>query len=82
MLLALGIGSLFNHCSRPNLDYRVDQLNLRILYYATRKIEQGEELCIFYGNDLWFTDPAKRKSSLDLSDDEERFLGGFDTAAF
>jgi len=26
-LLALGIASLFNHSSKPNLDYRVDKLN-------------------------------------------------------
>lgn len=26
MLLALGLGSLFNHNHRPNLDYRVDAL--------------------------------------------------------
>ena len=55
-LLALGIGSLFNHASRPNVDYRVHEETLTIEYFAARDVPAGEELCIYYGPDeaLWF----------------------------
>ena len=55
-LLALGIGSLFNHSSRPNVDYRVHEETLTIDYFAARDVPAGEELCIYYGPDeeLWF----------------------------
>ena len=57
-LLALGHGSLFNHHSkRPNVNYRLDKQNLNIHYtvghYGAKK---GEELCIYYGDKLWFHD--------------------------
>jgi uncharacterized protein len=57
-LLALGYGSLFNHCSRqPNVDYRIDSENLLIRYSSGhRPIAAGEELCIYYGDNLWFDD--------------------------
>ena len=55
-LLALGIGSLFNHSSSPNVDYRVDTKHDIIRYFTARKIAAGEELFIFYGPNLWFTD--------------------------
>lgn len=35
-LLALGLGSLFNHSRRPNLDYRLDAPSCIIRYYACR----------------------------------------------
>ena len=57
MLLALGLGSLFNHSETPNVDFRRDGPNATIRYYAARDIEQGEELFIFYGSELWF-DPV------------------------
>ena len=55
-LLALGIGSLFNHSSRPNVDYRVHEETLTIDSFAARDVPAGEELCIYYGPDeeLWF----------------------------
>ena len=55
-LLALGIGSLYNHSSRPNVDYRVHEETLTIDYFAARDVPAGEELCIYCGPDeeLWF----------------------------
>ena len=53
-LLALGYGSLFNHSDSPNVDYRLDKASLTIRYFAARSIAAGEEMCIYYGNNLWF----------------------------
>ena len=76
MLLALGVGSLFNHSQTPNLDYRIDH-----------NIAPDEELTIFYGSSIWFEDAKgesaekqlKGVSSIstahDHMDDEEAFLG-------
>lgn len=57
-LLALGFGSLFNHDESPNLDYRLDTQARVVRYYAGRKIEPGQELCIYYGASLWFAEAA------------------------
>ncbi|KAL1677914.1 hypothetical protein EV122DRAFT_213210 [Schizophyllum commune] len=54
MALALGLGSLFNHSSAPNVSYVLDPLTESIRYTTTRRILLGEELCIFYGHKLWF----------------------------
>ena len=52
--LALGIGSLFNHSDPPNIEYRIKRSKCEIHYVACRDIGIGEELCIFYGRNLWF----------------------------
>ena len=39
MLLALGLGSLFNHNHRPNLDYRVDALQQAQPAHRTNVVE-------------------------------------------
>mmetsp|Transcript_43863 Transcript_43863/g.99149 ORF Transcript_43863/g.99149 Transcript_43863/m.99149 type:complete len:179 (+) Transcript_43863:57-593(+) len=59
-LLALGVGSLFNHSRRPNVDYRVCVKSRTVTYSTGHAIvEEGEELCIYYGADehLWFEIP-------------------------
>lgn len=38
-LLALGVGSLFNHSSKPNLDFRPQREQLLINYIAARDIK-------------------------------------------
>ena len=58
MLLALGIGSLFNHSARPNVDYRPDPRACLVRFYAARAVPAGDELTIFYGGSLWFDDAA------------------------
>jgi hypothetical protein len=45
---------LFNHGRIPNVDYRVDGKAELVRYIAGREIGEGEELLIYYGNDLWF----------------------------
>ncbi|KAI5896661.1 cytidine deaminase-like protein [Schizophyllum commune H4-8] len=56
MALALGLGSLFNHSSAPNVSYTLDPTTESIRYTTTRHILPGEELCIFYGHKLWFAE--------------------------
>lgn len=86
MLLALGVGSLFNHSQQPNLNYTIDHDQLVIRFRAARAIAANEELTITYGSSskLWFED--RSVDSLESSrismvhehvDDESGFLGGF-----
>ena len=49
-LIVFGNGSLFNHSDNPNVTYYHDKTRNRLLYYAaSKKINRGEELFIFYG---------------------------------
>ncbi|KAJ4482221.1 cytidine deaminase-like protein [Lentinula aciculospora] len=52
--LALGLGSLFNHSTSPNVSYTLDSHTDSIRYEAVRDIYPDEELCIFYGHKLQF----------------------------
>jgi SET domain-containing protein len=56
MALALGLGSMFNHSSSPNVGFQRDFDNSLIRYSTMREIQVGEELCISYGPNLWFPD--------------------------
>lgn len=58
-LLALGIGSLFNHRDPPNVDYRVDGQRDIVRFFASTDIPADTELCIYYGPKLWFHDGTK-----------------------
>lgn len=88
MLLALGVGSLFNHAQKPSLDYRIDGNQSVIRYFAARNIMAEEELTIFYGDKLWFEDTSIMKEQISMTsgmsdsnmshehmDDEHTFLG-------
>lgn len=51
-LVALGLGSLFNHSSSPSIGYVVKRLNngrYIIIYKALRNIKANEQLFIDYG---------------------------------
>ena len=48
------LGSLFNHAQRPNVSYTIDPATDSIHYTTSRRIYPDEELCIFYGHELWF----------------------------
>ncbi|KAI9497328.1 hypothetical protein BDB00DRAFT_757073 [Zychaea mexicana] len=73
--LALGLGSMFNHNTNPNVGYYRDFKNKVIRYTTTRDIEIDEEMCISYGSNLWFEDTEEQVES-DL--DEQDWLGSFD----
>ncbi|KAF7365315.1 Histone lysine methyltransferase set7 [Mycena venus] len=69
MALALGLGSLFNHSNSPNVSYTIDSANDLIHYTTTRNVEQDEELCIYYGSNLWF-DPVDPAGALDAQEND------------
>mmetsp|Transcript_2686 Transcript_2686/g.3842 ORF Transcript_2686/g.3842 Transcript_2686/m.3842 type:complete len:145 (+) Transcript_2686:216-650(+) len=63
LMLPLGVGCLFNHSRSPNVDYRVNEEEQRILYKTGRPIKKGEELTISYGGSLWFETGEDESSS-------------------
>jgi hypothetical protein len=71
--LALGYGSLFNHHStHPNVIYKVFPKEREIRFYVGYKpIQRDEELCISYGNSLWFQDANNSASTADRVDNDE-----------
>ena len=48
------IGSLFNHSDSPNVSYTIDTATESIRYTTVHAVEPDEELCIYYGSNLWF----------------------------
>ncbi|OBZ90355.1 SET domain-containing protein 7 [Choanephora cucurbitarum] len=80
--LALGLGSMFNHDNSPNVGFIRDIPNKLIRYVTLRPIEKGEELCISYGQHLWFEDSQQSQQPeasdeeplpfVDTSDDDEQ----------
>lgn len=87
MALALGLGSMFNHSSTPNVGFQRDIDNSLIRYSTLREIQVGEELCISYGPNLWFSDmedPQDQNNSSgsgstkgDVSDSEDETAESF-----
>lgn len=65
--LALGLGSMFNHAKNNNVGFIMDKENLLIRYTTLTDIAKDIELCINYGNHLWFKDES---SSADDSSEE------------
>lgn len=58
--IALGYGSLYNHATSPNADYRMNYHDHTISFFCTQPIGVGEEITVNYvagGNErgeLWF----------------------------
>jgi tRNA-specific adenosine deaminase 3 len=73
MALALGLGSLFNHSENPNVSYTLDASTDSIRFKATKMIQTGDEMCIFYGHNLWFepVGPYQRSQLLQQEPDDE-----------
>ncbi|KAK8865804.1 hypothetical protein IAR55_000951 [Kwoniella newhampshirensis] len=64
MALGLGLASLFNHSSRPNVNFIRNTAASSIRFITSRRVEADEELCICYSADetkLWFI-PAEDDS--------------------
>ncbi|GAA6006657.1 Tad3p [Rhodotorula paludigena] len=82
MAVALGIGSLFNHSSSPNVTYSLDYSQYTISYRTAKPVRQGEELTIFYGHSVRFsgTDNSSEEAVVenDAIDDGWGGLGGLD----
>lgn len=60
--IALGYGSIYNHATQPNADYRMDYDDRSISFYSLRTIATGDEITVNYirGGDqrstLWFAE--------------------------
>ncbi|GAA5906305.1 hypothetical protein JCM5296_000310 [Sporobolomyces johnsonii] len=79
MAVALGLGSLFNHSSTPNVSYELKPSAYAITYRAAKPIKAGEELCIFYGHSVRFSDsddPTLRNGADEPVDDGWGGLAG------
>ncbi|EEB08338.1 histone lysine methyltransferase Set7 [Schizosaccharomyces japonicus yFS275] len=72
--LALGLGSLFNHSRNPNVCWIKDEDAQVIRYYTIRDIQSDEELCISYGNHVWFEEVDEHVNSSEPEDDENFLL--------
>ncbi|BGP42350.1 tRNA-specific adenosine deaminase subunit tad3 [Rhodotorula kratochvilovae] len=84
MAVALGIGSLFNHSSSPNVTYSLDYSQYTISYRTAKSVKEGEELTIFYGHNVRFSNDenTSEEDSFvqgDAIDDGWGGLGGLDT---
>lgn len=66
--LALGLGSMFNHSKHNNVGFIIDKPNLLIKYFSVTSISSGSELCINYGNHLWFDDTSENEDCSSSSD--------------
>lgn len=51
MVLGLGYSSLYNHSPSPNIQWESDEVNRLIVFSTIRDVEDGEELCSFYGEE-------------------------------
>jgi hypothetical protein len=69
LMRGVRVGSLFNHSASPNVSFSVDSATDSIRYSTTREIAEGEELCIFYGHQLWFEDVDVSEAATPTSDD-------------
>ncbi len=58
--MALGEGSLLNHCDDPNVYYTFRKKTRQIEFYSLRKIKKGEELTIDYE---WDSYPWKKSKT-------------------
>lgn len=64
------LGSLFNHSQTPNVNFVRDTHTDSIRYTTVRIIQPNEELCIFYGYNLWFRPPGVTTVDSEGSSDE------------
>ncbi|KAF8964191.1 hypothetical protein BDZ97DRAFT_2075331 [Flammula alnicola] len=77
MALAIGLGSLFNHSESPNVSYTLDTKTDSIQYTAVRDVTPGEELCIYYGQNLWISpaiDISESRDSSEVDDGWEEII--------
>ncbi|GMK57869.1 hypothetical protein CspeluHIS016_0407030 [Cutaneotrichosporon spelunceum] len=72
MALGLGIASLFNHSSTPNVNFVRNFAAGTITFTTSRAVDTDEELCICYSADetkLWFLPNGERPRPATPSDD-------------
>lgn len=59
VVLSLGYGSLYNHSSDPNCEYKINKKTKTITFTALKQIKKEEEICFSYKassskTPLWF----------------------------
>jgi tRNA-specific adenosine deaminase 3 len=69
-------GSLFNHSESPNVSFLLDTARESIRYTTVKDVEEGEEMCIFYGHKLWFEPAGLRTAVTTTSEEENDGWGG------
>jgi SET domain-containing protein len=72
---------MFNHSSQhQNVGWERDVVNKLIVYKTLRTVEVGEELCISYGDRLWFEDAdgAEEEEEERGEGDGMEMLGGIE----
>jgi SET domain-containing protein len=50
-IIGMGNCGLYNHSFDSNVDYEIDKVNEVMRHYATRDIDEGEELTLNYGEE-------------------------------
>lgn len=48
-----GYGAIYNHSNNSNAAWKSSLPRNTFLYYATRDIEAGEEILVYYGDGYW-----------------------------
>jgi tRNA-specific adenosine deaminase 3 len=81
MALALGLGSLFNHSETPNVSYTLDTSTESIRYTAAKLIKPDDEICIFYGHNLWFEPVGSCQRPQLFQEDTDDGWGGLSAVA-
>jgi SET domain-containing protein len=51
MVLGLGYSSIYNHSPSPNIQWESDEVNRLLVFSTIRDVEEGEELCSYYGDE-------------------------------
>lgn len=77
--LALGLGSMFNHSKYPNVGFVINKEKVIISYTTLRDVRRHEELCISYGNKLWFEDLGRYSEiseGIETVDNEDFLMKG------
>ncbi|WVR05762.1 hypothetical protein IAU60_002787 [Kwoniella sp. DSM 27419] len=73
MAIGLGLASLFNHSSSPNVNFIRNSKEGTIRFLTSRRVEPGEELCICYTADekkLWFI-PNDQKDLAEAAEESD-----------
>ncbi|KAK4051644.1 tRNA-specific adenosine deaminase subunit tad3 [Microbotryomycetes sp. JL201] len=78
MALALGLGSLFNHSATPNVSFELDTVGYAIHYKTFKRVNAGDELCIYYGHQAKFDGQLSSECSTTTAseDDADLVWGG------
>jgi SET domain-containing protein len=72
-MLLTGYGSLYNHSANHNAYYGFDKDNAIMHFKASRTIQEGEEIFIYYGSD-WFSSRTIPLKKLRVGQKLSRFL--------